>query len=315
MNTIIQTFKPVYLISAEIGSGAQLVECQAGANLIAESIYEKYKHKINIEEKIRVIENNNIQKKIDCVVEFAPRLADQVSYALLKNGFPIILGGDHSCAIGTWSAVASYYLQAAKHNICFEKDKMELEPVVHQRSKIGLIWIDAHLDSHTPDTSPSHAPHGMSLAALLGFGHTSLTHLYSGQPKINPENIAIIGARSFEIEETELLKQLGVKIFYMKEVVARGFHDCFLDAQKWVKRNTDHYGISFDLDVIDPKFAPGVGSPEPDGIHTEEVILAFKSLKADQHFCAFELVELNPFLDKDNKTLNLGLSIIQSIFD
>lgn len=209
----------------------------------------------------------------------------------LGRGFcPFIVGGDHSIAIGTWSAIYQHY----------QKD-------------FGLIWIDAHLDAHTPETSPSQARHGMPLAALLGYGDCELTAIGSTQAKLKPENLVIIGARSFEQGEQDLLNQLGVRIMYMDEVRQRGFSECFNEAVSLATKNNQNFGISFDIDAFDPSIAPGTGAAEPGGLWEDEVLSAMRSILDHERLLGFELVEFNPSLDINDQTLKLIWNLVHSI--
>jgi len=203
---------------------------------------------------------------------------------------PFVLGGDHSIAVGTWSAIRQY----------------------HQKD-FGLIWIDAHLDSHTPETSPSQARHGMPLAALMGYGDCELTSIGSEEPKLKPENLVIIGARSFEKGEQDLLVQLGVRIIYMEEIHQRGFAACFGEAVAMLTKNGQHFGISFDVDAFDPNIAPGTGAAEPNGLLENDVISAMNGILNHEQLLGFELVEFNPALDIQDKTLNLIWRFVYSI--
>ncbi len=217
-------------------------------------------------------------------------VAQEVYEDLINHRFPIILGGDHSIAIGTWTAVRSWLNQ-----------------------DFGLIWIDAHLDAHTFATSPSAAIHGMPVAALLGHGPSDLTHLCGFAPKIKPENIAFIGIRSFEEGEAELIKSLGIKVFDMEYIDTHGFDTTFKTAKKWVTRECKHYGITFDIDALDPSDAPGTGTREPNGIRATDCLPSLKGLIDDPHLLAFELMEYNSLLDQEQKTEMLIWNILQHL--
>jgi len=218
------------------------------------------------------------------VADIDLRLALQVASKLNKHVFPVVVGGDHSCAVGTWSGV-----------------RAALPP----RDELGLIWVDAHMDSHVPDTSPSGALHGMPLACLLGRGPASLTELAGPGPKLSSQHVCLIGVRSFESGEKVLLERLGVRIFYMEEVRARGFDAVWREAVAHVKQGTAGYGISVDLDAIDPNDAPGVGTPEREGISGEDLIRALQTLHGDPKLLAVEIAEYNPHLDRQRLTLRL----------
>lgn len=221
-------------------------------------------------------------------------LAKQAFIAAEKNQKFITLGGDHSCAIGTWSGAAA---------------------AIHSRGDLGLIWFDAHMDSHTPATSPSNNIHGMPLACLLGHGDPALTHILNDHPKIKPENLCLIGIRSFESEEKKLLDTLQVRIFYMDEILERGLDIIIQEALEIVTRHTRGFGISFDLDVMDPLAAPGVGSPADNGLQPESLLQAIKPLENHPLLIGLEIAEYNPSLDRDENTLKFALELINTIFD
>lgn len=205
----------------------------------------------------------------------------------------LVLGGDHSCAIGTWSGASA---------------------ALKKRGPIGLIWIDAHMDSHTPQTTESGNIHGMPLASLLGYGAKELTGIMDFQPKLLPEHVCLIGVRSFEKGEAGLLKKLNVKIFYSDEVKKRGLADIFRQARNIVTNGTVGYGISIDLDAIDPQDAPGVGKPELHGLAGKEFYQQLKLFNHDPTLLGLEIVEFNPKLDQEHKTEKLISDIIHSVF-
>ena len=179
------------------------------------------------------------------VTKLCENLASITEKLTLANKPFATIGGDHACAVGTWSGVAQ-----------------ALAP----QGDLGLIWSDAHMDAHTFDTTPSGNIHGMPIACLLGHGDPSLTHIASKQPKIKPEHLCLIGIRDFEAGEAELLKQLDVRIITMEEVQQRGFEDCMQEALTIANNGTAGFGISIDLDGFDPKQAPAVGTPVANGL-------------------------------------------------
>lgn len=230
---------------------------------------------------------------IPFIAEACTLLAEAV-YKEVKRHHPfLVVGGDHSSAIGTWSGAAS-----------------ALEP----NENLGLIWIDAHLDSHTRKTSPSGNIHGMSLAALLGRGDKSLTHVLTSKKKILPENLCIIGARSFESEERELLEKLCVKIYFIEEVERRGLAVILKEAIAHVTENTVGFGVSLDIDSLNPKEAPGVGTPVSGGLKKCELMKACAHLIKHSGFLGLEVVEFNPLLDGTQKTEKLVADILNSVF-
>lgn len=205
----------------------------------------------------------------------------------------VTLGGDHTCAIGTWSGVAT---------------------AMTQQGDLGLIWFDAHMDSHTTETTPSGNIHGMPLAALLGYGNPALTHLRTPNPKVKPEHVCLIGVRSFEPEEKELLDHLNVRIFYMNEIEERGIEAVLEDALTIATTNTAGFGISFDLDALDPLEAPGVGSPAPQGLHTKPLIAGLQSWKNHPLLRGLEIAEFNPRLDINAQTETIIFELIETLF-
>lgn len=206
----------------------------------------------------------------------------------------IVIGGDHTSAIGTWSGVAE---------------------AIAAKGPLGLVWIDAHMDSHTPETTVSKRLHGMPLACLLGFGDPQLTSILSPHPKIKPEHLCLIGVRSFEKGEAELLKELNVHVFYMDEIITRGIESVLLEAKAIVSQGTAAYGLSIDLDGIDPRDAPAVNAAEPNGIRAEALCSALPVLTADKKFLGLEIAEFDPHLDHDRVTEKLIVKLIESCFD
>jgi arginase len=219
-------------------------------------------------------------------------LAKGVSAAIQANQFFSVIGGDHSCAIGTWSGVYD---------------------ALHQKGDIGLIWIDAHMDSHTPETSPSGNIHGMPLACLLGYGYPTLTGILHAAPKFKPENVCMIGIRNYESGEAELLKRLNVRIYFMDEVRERGFMTVIREAVKHVSRHTIGYGLTIDIDAIDPLEAPGVDVPEPEGIHAKDLCEGVIEVATDPRLIATEIVEFDPLHDKNQMTEKLMIALLMMI--
>lgn len=214
-------------------------------------------------------------------------LASAVSGAMASGHLPCVLGGDHSCAGGTWTGVAR-----------------------GMRGALGLVWIDAHMDAHTPRTSHSGRLHGMPLAWLLGQDDDPLYGLATGV--VEPQHVALVGVRSFEPEERERLERLGVRIFYMDEVRARGVEAVLSDALAIARRGTAGYGISVDLDVVTPDDAPGVGTPVPDGVSAEELVRALARIGGHDDLAAVELVEYSPRLDPTGRSARVAVEIVKA---
>jgi arginase len=231
----------------------------------------------------------NKQQNLATLTPYYQTLAELMSKIIQKQQLPIVIGGDHSIAIGTWSGIIS--AKKAEGNF-------------------GLIWVDAHMDAHTYKTSPSKSLHGMPVATLLGYGEKELTQLATKANKLSPQHLVLIGIRSFEKEEEKLLRDLGVKIFYIEEVRAKGFAAVFQEALKIVTKNTDAFGISVDVDAFDPDFAPGTGTPVAQGLSPLEFLKICKGLGRHQKIAGIEIVEYNPTLDKEEKTGKLVASIL-----
>lgn len=231
---------------------------------------------------------------LQAVAGVAGTLAESVACALFEGDFPVVIGGDHSCAIGTWSGVHAYLAGVGR---------------------LGLLWIDAHMDSHTFGTSPTHAINGMPLACLLGYGDPKLTEVMSDCPKVLPQDVCLIGVRSFEAGEAELLRRLGVRIYFAEEVNERGMQEVFREAVAHVNAHTAGYGISLDIDALDPAEAPGVGSPVPDGLHRTELLAAFNSIRLDRRLLGLEVVEYNPHQDRNCVTAHAVHELCKSLLD
>ncbi len=220
------------------------------------------------------------------------KLAVEVQGILAENEFPVIVGGDHSIAIGSIAGVAAS---------CRTRGET-----------LGLIWFDAHADMNTPETSPSGNIHGMPLAALLGYGAPELTHVAGFAPKVEPQFIAHVGARDIDPGERELVKKLGVRCFTMREIDERGMSAVMHDAIAIASRATGGYAVTFDVDVLDPGDAPGSGTLVRGGLTYRESHLAMELIAEAGGMRSLEVVEINTALDVNNKTAELGVELILS---
>lgn len=198
----------------------------------------------------------------------------------------MIIGGDHSCAIGTWKGAARAFGKRGAHGA------------------LGLIWIDAHMDGHTPETTPSGKLHGMPVACLLGHGDRRLTGI-GGDAPLDPRRVCLVGVRSFEPEEAALLRRLGVRVFFMKEVERRGLAAVMKEAVAVARGDGGRYGVSLDLDALDPRDAPGVGTPVAGGIRAADLRRALSAIAGDDALAALEIVEYNPHQDRRGATARL----------
>lgn len=236
------------------------------------------------------IKNEDNLKDLEEVVKANQLLVDSLKEAVNEGDFPLVLGGDHSIAIGTLAGVANMH------------------------KELGVIWYDAHGDLNTGDTSPSGNIHGMPLAVSLGIGHPTLTEIGGFAPKIKPENIVIIGARSLDEGERELIREKGIKVFTMHEIDRVGMTNVMEEAISHVSRNTDGIHLSLDLDALDPHDAPGVGTPVVGGTTYRETHLAMEMLAERNLVTSAEFVEVNPILDAKNQTAEAAVGLIGSLF-
>jgi arginase len=229
------------------------------------------------------------------ITETCTKAADHVIEALEQGMTPVILGGDHSVAAGSVSGVAEYYRR--------------------QNQKIGLIWIDAHSDLNTPESSPSGNVHGMPLAALLGLGPDSLKNICGFSPKVLPENTVLIGVRDIDATEKENIKRVGLaEVYTMRDIDERGMRTVMEEALRAAGRGTAGYHVSLDMDWIDPEDAPGVGTPVRGGSTYREAHLAMEIIADHGRMLSLEVVEVNPVIDEHNRTADLAVELISSAF-
>lgn len=282
------------LIGYASGIGANNVDCALGP------WYLYYHPELFVEHGLDVVWHGIVQATsnqrgmdvLSLVQEKSLELGRLVSFFAKKSLPFCVLGGDHSSAMGTWSAVAAAY---------------------RPTGDVGLIWIDAHMDSHTPETSESKNIHGMPLAHLLGKGDVSLIQLFESNPALRPENVCLVGARSYESGEQEILRSLGVKILKMEEVIQIGIAKALDIALNHVTRHTIGFGISLDLDGIDPLDAPGVGCPEPNGIPARALLDALHQNPAFKNHLGLEIVEYNPIRDINHQTAKLAMELLHAL--
>jgi arginase len=229
------------------------------------------------------------------IAETCTRTAEAVVTTLQEGMMPLVLGGDHSLAAGSISGVAEYYRR--------------------QGQKIGVIWIDAHSDINTPETSPSGNVHGMPLAALLGMGPEPLANIYGYAPKISGENTVLVGVRDIDLAERENIRRAGVThVYTMRDIDERGMRAVMEEALRAAGEGTAGYHVSLDMDWIDPEDAPGVGTPVRGGATYREAHLAMEILADDGRLLSFEIVEVNPILDEHNRTADLAVELACSAF-
>ncbi|WP_202081282.1 arginase [Caldalkalibacillus salinus] len=285
-------------VPMDLGQGRRGVDMGPSAIRYANAIkrLERLGHHINdlgdlnIPRLEKRIPNEQNLKFLEEVVAVNEELAKKVSAIMAEDRFPLVFGGDHSIAIGTLAGVA-------KH-----------------KQNLGVIWYDAHGDLNTGDTSPSGNIHGMPLAVSLGNGHEKLTNILDYNPKIKPENVVIIGARELDAGEKEYIRESGMKVFTMHEIDRLGMTHVMEEAIAHVTDGTDGVHLSLDLDGLDPSDAPGVGTPVIGGISYRESHLAMEILAEADILTSAEFVEVNPILDERNKTANVAVALMGSLF-
>lgn len=237
-------------------------------------------------------EVNDKLKYVREISSACEQLAKEVEAILEANQLPLILGGDHSIAIGSFAGVVSHYKK--------------------QDKTIGLIWFDAHADINTPETTPSGNIHGMPLAALLGYGAPELTNVGGFAPKLDLKLCVHVGARDIDPGERELIRKLGIRFFTMREIDERGMSACMDEAISIASRGTGGYTVTFDVDALDPGDAPGSGTLVRGGLTYREAHLGMEKIAEAGGMRMLEIVEINTALDVNNKTAELGVELILS---
>jgi len=228
------------------------------------------------------------------VLSVSEELARRVEESLAKGQFPLVLGGDHSLAVGSIAGAAAFMRRKSQ--------------------QLGVLWIDAHGDLNTPETTPSGNIHGMSLAISLGHGEPALVGLHAAGPKVRPEHVALVGVRDLDPGERIALKRNSISVFTMRDVDEQGMHQVMRRAIEVVSRGTAGVYVQFDMDVIDPKTAPGTGTPVPGGFDYREAHLAMEMLaEQGDRIIALDIVETNPALDLRNATAELATELILSL--
>lgn len=226
------------------------------------------------------------------IAETCKRLAGMVGNAVGEGRFPVVLGGDHSAAVGTVSGMSRHYRK--------------------KKQKIGMIWVDAHADMNTPESSMSGNVHGMPLACLIGEGPRELTHIFNYAPKVEPGKVAIVGLRNVDQLEKQQVRDSGVHVFTMRDIDERGMKAVMSDAIRLAMDDTAGFHVSFDMDSVDPQQAPGVGTPVPGGLTYREAHLAMEMAGDSGAILSMEIVEVNPVLDVANRTADLAVQLIGS---
>lgn len=220
------------------------------------------------------------------------KLGDMVGKALDVGATPLVLGGDHSIAVGTVAGVSRHFHNTGR--------------------KLGLLWLDAHADMNTPQSSPSGNVHGMPLACCVGVGPDPLARLFGFAPKIDPSNVALIGIRDVDLLERGVVRDTGVRAFTMRDIDERGLRAVMDDAIAIAFNGTAGFHLSLDMDFLDPEYAPGVGTPVRGGVTYREAHLAMEMVCDSSRMISMEVVEVNPVIDEVNRTADLAIELILS---
>lgn len=284
----------------DLGAGRRGVDMGPSALRIAglQKRLEKLGYKVKDlgDVKIEIMERQKIHnpklKYLDEILKTSKILSEEIESILSRGDFPLCIGGDHSMALGTISGIASY---------C-KKRKL----------KLGVIWIDAHSDMNTEETTPSGNIHGMPLAASLGLGNEKLVRMNGIYPKLEPANCALIGIRSIDEAEKNNIKKLKLPVYTMAEIDKVGIYRVMVKVLKAFREKIDHIHVSFDVDSVDPSVAPGVGTPVRGGLNYREAHLIMESLAECGCMSSLEVAEVNPILDYKNKTADFTAELISS---
>lgn len=226
------------------------------------------------------------------IAETCRGLATIVEQAVTEGYLPLVLGGDHSLAVGSVGGVAAAWQRHGK--------------------RIGCLWLDAHGDMNTPETTPSGNVHGMPMAALIGYGPAELSELVGLRPIVEPRNVALVGVRNLDSKEQRLIKQSGIHVFTMRDIDERGMREVMTEALRIVTDDTAGVAVSLDMDFVDPSEAPGVGTAVRGGVTYREAHLAMEMVADSRALVSLEVVEINPILDLHNKTAILGVELVLS---
>ena len=280
--------RTVSILGAACGRGARDERCQHGPRALRQGgLIARLRHQgidANWGGTLPAPSSETGIPALQAVSGLCKRLAARIDDLVAEGDYFAVLGGDHACAVGTWSGAARG---------------------LGGRGPLGLIWVDAHMDAHVPETSPSGTLHGMPVACLLGHGEEALTAIAGRGPALRPEHICLIGVRSFEDGEAAFLGRLGVRVIFMEEIVRRGLDAVMDEALGIAVTGTAGFGVSIDLDALDPIEAPGVGSPVAQGLSADALISALEGPQRRSGFIGIEIAEFNPALDGGGVTARL----------
>jgi arginase len=298
------TLKPIRIINVPLDLGASRRGTDAGPSAFRVAglggAMRKIGFTISIESDIpvpametRKSESTRLRFKSE-ILDVCRQLATETLDALDKGEQPLVIGGDHSIAMGTVSGLAAH----------FKKKKQS----------IGLIWFDAHGDMNLPETSPSGNIHGMPLAHLLGYGDEELSSILNMSPAVNAKNVVLLGIRDVDRVERKFIRESGIKVFTMRDIDELGMSEVSKQALEFVNAGTAGFHVSFDLDGCDPDVIPGTGTLVPGGVSYREAHLLLEECASNGRMTSMEVVELNPFLDHGNVSAERAVTLIQSAF-
>ncbi|MGE3802265.1 MAG: arginase [Candidatus Kapaibacterium sp.] len=242
-------------------------------------------------QEVLTLENPKL-KYLGQIADSCDNLAKNVKRVLDEGGFPLVLGGDHSMSIGTIAGVAGH---------CREQGK-----------RLGVIWIDAHSDINTGDTSPTGNIHGMPVAVSIGVGVPELTNVGGEFRKLEPENIVMIGLRSVDLGEKQIIREKNIKTYTMTQVDKLRIDQVVEESIEYLRNRVDHIHVSFDLDSVDPTIVPGVGTPVPGGLTYREAHLAMEIIAERGALSSLEVAEVNPILDTKNQSALFAAELVAS---
>jgi len=231
-------------------------------------------------------------KYLNEIAEICRSLSEIVQKTIEDGFVPLVLGGDHSIAIGVMSGLSNHFRKLSR--------------------KIGYVWLDAHGDMNTPESSPSGNVHGMPLASVMGYGAPELVELLGYKPKVEPRNVVLVGVRELDPKERRLMKDSGVHVFTMRDIDERGMREVMSEALRFASDYTEGIAVSLDMDFVDPSDAPGVGTPVRGGVTYREAHLAMEMIADSETMVSLEVVEINPVIDEHNTTALLGVELVLS---
>ena len=299
-----QTSKPIRIINVPLDLGASRRGTDGGPSAFRVAGLSRALRKIGLtisEESDIPVPSMETRKSLDTharfkneILDVCRQLATETLGALENGEQPLVVGGDHSIAMGTVSGLSSYFKK--------------------RDQSVGLIWFDAHGDMNLPETSPSGNIHGMPLAHLLGYGDKDLSSILDAHPAVDKKNVVLIGIREVDRVERKFIRDSGVKVFTMRDIDELGMSEVSKQALEIVNAGTAGFHVSFDLDGCDPDVIPGTGTTVPGGVSYREAHLLLEECASNGRMTSMEVVELNPFLDHKNVSAERAITLIESAF-